>query len=221
MTFCLGLTELDSGDSAECRPGCQVCPMNAAGLQPPDMGPKRPGKQVSTLCPGRGVGGRGVGWRVHAHWAWLGGGAHACWAWGWERMHTGHRAKGRMRMRAGHGVGRGGGRMPLGMGADTQRRVRACWASGRGVGRAIEIMGAPAAPVSARRVRRIHTLQNSDLYTTFPSLSWPRLLSGTGFSPVPRPLPSLRQKREPRVSGTLAHAVMWVGTPLPPRVGAC
>ena len=25
MTFCLGLTELDSGDSAECRPGCQVC----------------------------------------------------------------------------------------------------------------------------------------------------------------------------------------------------
>lgn len=50
--------------------------------------------------------------------------------------------------------------------------------------------------------RRIRVPQNSVLYTTFPSSVQPRLLSRSGvLSEV------VRQRR---VSGALAHAVMWV-----------
>ena len=71
-----------------------------------------------------------------------------------KRMRTGHGANGRMRMRAGRGVGRAGDRMPAGHGAGIGRTCAFMLGiTQRGVGGDREIMGAPAAPVSARRVQ--------------------------------------------------------------------
>lgn len=92
-----------------------------------------------------------------------------------KRMHTGHR--GECACVLGMEWGGAEDACPWAWGGYAER-VRACWASGRGEwGETVRSWELLQLRCPLGESRRIHTLQNSDLYTTFPSL-----LRGPGCS---------------------------------------